>query len=164
MELWTTIVQSNTFNFLVMIALFAFIIKKFNLSEKLEEAISKVKETIDESENAKNNSIKELEQASEKTKNVQAEVEEIEQKADENIINSKNKIALNCEEQIASIKKSAEKIIDAKEKELASRLSKKTVLASLEIARKHIVNLLNQNPAYHKEFIEKSIEELNRLK
>ena len=147
-----------------MIALFAFIIIKFNLIGKLDSAISKVKETIDNSQNAKLNSIEELKQADEAVKNVNNEVEEIENKAQENIVNLEKRLAQESENRVESIKKSADRIIDAKEKEIISRLSKKTVLASFEVARKHIINLLEQNPDYHQQFIKESIEELNRLK
>jgi len=164
MEIWTRIVQSNTFNFVVLMALFAFIISKCKLAEKLDSAILKIKETIENSENTKKDSLEELEKASQQTKNVLSEIQEIEDKGKINIANLEEKIVKDSEEQINSIKKSADKIIDAKEKEIASRLSKKTVLASLELAKEHIINLLKQNPSYHQKFIKESIEELNRLK
>jgi len=164
MEIWELIVKSNTFNFIIMVALFAFIIKKCKLTQKLDEAIAKIKETIEKSEVVKNNSLEELRQADEKTKNIVFELEEIDKKAQENIATLKEKIASDAEAQVNSIKLNADKIIDAKEKEIISHLSKKTILASIEIARKHIINLLKQNPDYHQKFIRESIEEINRLR
>ena len=164
MEIWTLILKSNLFNFAIMLAILFFVIKKLDLCQKLDDAILKVKEKIEESELANKNSIEELKQASEKTENLQQEIEEIEQKGIENISNLENKIALETKEEIDAIKKNAQKAIIAHEKEISSNLSKKTILASLEVAKKHVINLLNQNPEYHRKFIEESIEELNRLK
>ena len=164
MEIWTLIVQSNTFNFIIMAALLAFIVYKCKLGQKLDESISKVKETIDNSKAAKDNSVKELEQAGETTKNVLSEIEEIELKAQTNLSNLEEKIAKDNEKQIDSIQQTANKIIDAKEKEIVSNLSKKTILASIEVAKLHVINLLKQHPDYHQKFIKESIEELNRLK
>jgi len=164
MEIWTLILKSNLFNFAIMLAILFFVIKKLDLCQKLDDAILKVKEKIEESELANKNSIEELKQASEKTENLQQEIEEIEQKGIENISNLENKIALETKEEIDAIKKNTQKAIIAHEKEISSNLSKKTILASLEVAKKHVINLLNQNPEYHRKFIEESIEELNRLK
>ena len=164
MELIELILKSNLFNFIIMVAIIAHIAKKCNVSQKLDDAVSKVKELIENSELAKLNSIEELKESSEKTKNIEAEIDEIEQQGQENLSNMEEKITLDSEKQIQSIKKNADRILDGKEKEVVLKLSKKTVLASLELAKQHIINLLNQNPEYHKKFIKESIEELNRLK
>ena len=164
MEIWTTIVQSNTFNFIIMIALFAFIIKKCKLAQKLDETILKIKETIDKSEDFKNASLEELKKADEKTNNIPAEIEEIEKAGEQNLKNIEEKLNKDSEDKINSIKANAEKAIDTKEKEIVSELSKKTILASIEVAKNHIINLLEKHPEYHQNFIKESIKELDRLK
>ncbi len=163
MEVWSLILKSNLFNFSIMIVILAFVVKKLDLCQKLDDAIAKVKEKIEESELANKNSEQELKEAGEKTKNVQQEIEQIEQKGNENISNLEQKIAQEAQDEVDSIKTNADKLINAKEKEIASCLSKKTILASVEIAKKHVINLLKQNPDYHRKFIKESIEELNRL-
>ena len=164
MEFWKLIVESNTFNFVVLMALAILLIKKLKFNEKIDEAIAKIKETIDRSEAVRQESIEELNANIEKTKNVHLEIEEIEKRGQENLKNIEEKLNKNSENQVISIKQNADKIITSKEKEIVQNLSKKTVLASLEIAKNHVVNLLEKNPEYHQKFIEESIEELNRLK
>lgn len=164
MELWSIIVQSNTFNFVLMIALFALIIKKCKLSQKLDDAIVKIKETIEKSQEVLKESEEELDESIDKTKNVADEIKEIEQKGEQNLKNIEEKLNKDSENQINSIKLNADKIIDSKEKEIVSELSKKTILASIEVARKHIINLLQKHPEYHQSFINESIKELDRLK
>ncbi|MBQ8476036.1 hypothetical protein IJ531_03140 [bacterium] len=65
MEIWKIIVQSNTFNFILMVLIFAWIIKASKLSQKLDDAVLKVKETIDNSTLAKEKSSEELKNANE---------------------------------------------------------------------------------------------------
>ena len=164
MEIWSVILKSNTFNFLIMVAICVAVVRKLNLSQKLDDTISNIKESIENSEIANQNSLEELKKADEQTKNVENEIAEIEQKGQENLSSLKDKISADTEFHINSIKLGADKIIDAKGKEIVSNLSKKTVLASIEIARQHIINLLKQHPDYHQKFIKESIEELNGLK
>ena len=163
-NIWTEILQTNTFNFIILVLLLAIIVKVCKLGSILESGINKVKETIDKSTLAKTSSIDELKQAEEKVSNVQNEIKEIEQKSNESIIKSEEKIQKETEKQIDSIKESTEKIIDSKEKEIISKLSKKTILASIELAKEHVKNLLKKNPEYHQQFIDESIKELDRLK
>ena len=49
-------------------------------------------------------------------------------------------------------------------KKVALNLTQKTALASLEVAKNHIKNTLKEKPQYHNDFIQKSIDELDRLK
>ena len=164
MEFLKLIIESNLFNFLIMIAIIAYVAKKFNFAQKLDDAILKVKETIENSELAKTKSIEELKQANEQTQNVGLETEQIKNQGQENLSNMKEKIISDSEKQINSIKKNADKITEAKEKEIVSNLSKKTVIASYETAKKHIIHLLKENPDFHQKFIKESIQELDRLK
>ena len=160
MELWSIIVKSNTFNFVLMIALFAFIIKKCKLGQKLDDAIVKIKETIEKSQAVYKESEEELNKNIEKTKNIAQEIKEIEQ----NLKSIEEKLNKDNENQINSIKLNADRVIEAKEKEIVSELSKKTILASVEVAKRHIIDLLKKHPEYHQNFIKESIEELDRLK
>ena len=164
MELWSIIVKSNTFNFVLMIALFAFIIKKCKLGQKLDDAIVKIKETIEKSQAVYKESEEELNKNIEKTKNIAQEIKEIEQKGEQNLKSIEEKLNKDNENQINSIKLNADRVIEAKEKEIVSELSKKTILASVEVAKRHIIDLLKKHPEYHQNFIKESIEELDRLK
>ena len=60
MEIWNLIVKSNTFNFILLVGVFVYIIKKFDLSNKIDTSINKIKETIDNSSFELENSKKEL--------------------------------------------------------------------------------------------------------
>lgn len=77
MEIWTLIVKSNTFNFLILLGLIIFAIKFFKVGNLIESACTKVRETVEKSQNAKEDSKNELQKANEAVKNIAREVEEI---------------------------------------------------------------------------------------
>ena len=164
MDFLNLVIESNIFNFLIMIVIFAFVFKKLEFSKKLDEAIVNIKETIEKSQEVFKESEDELNKNIEITKNIAGEIKEIEQKGEENLKNIEEKLNKDSENQINSIKLNADKIVDAKEKEIVSEITKKTILASVEVARKHIINLLKKHPEYHQNFIKESIKELDRLK
>lgn len=163
-QIWKIILESNTFNFIILVILFAIIIKVCKLSSLLESGINKVKETIDKSVISKEKSIAELKEAEEKVSNIHNEIEEIEKRNAEAISKSEEKISIETENQIDSINESITKLIDSKEKEIISRLSKKTILTSIEIAKENVKKILKKNPAFHEQFINESVKELDKVK
>ena len=55
-------------------------------------------------------------------------------------------------------------MIESEGKKIISSLSQKTAFASVELAKKHIIETLKNKPQYHASFINSSIDELDRLK
>lgn len=60
MEFWNLIVQSNTFNFLIFIGLFALLFKKINFGAMMDKLQAKVMSLIEDAKRAKDDSIVEL--------------------------------------------------------------------------------------------------------
>jgi len=162
MNIWNEIVQSNTFNFIVLVLILYLIIKFCKINLLIENAQNKVKELINNSTEAKEKSIVELKNVQETTSNIQNEINEIEQNGDKNITLVENKINEESNKQVETIKQNTEKLISAKERDIVSNLSKKTILASIELAKKHVINLLETHPEYHQNFINDSVQELDR--
>lgn len=163
-KIFKIIVETNTFNFLILVLLLGIIFKKLDINTKLNNAIDNVKKTIDNSISAKNKSDEDLGLAQKEVKNLTQEIDEIKQKNEESILKNKTILEEETNSQIETIKENAFKIINSKEKEIASRLSKKTVLATIELAKQHVINILNKDGSYHQKFIDESIKELDRLK
>ena len=57
----------------------------------------------------------------------------------------------------------AAKIINAEEKMLISKLTRSAPVASVEVAKKHITKTLEHNPNLHEQYINQSIDSLDRL-
>lgn len=164
MEIWTLIVKSNAFNFLILLGLIIFAIKFFKVGNLIDSAKQKVKEDVESSDNAKENSIVKLKEANETVKNIAQEVKEIFDNAQKNAELMGEKILKDADTQAKGIFENAQKAIESESKKIALSLTQKTALASLEVAKNHMKNTLENKPEYHKNFIKKSIDELDRLR
>ena len=164
MEIWTLIVKSNAFNFLILLGLIIFAIKFFKVGSLIEKACTKVKETVENSDLEKENSKVELQKANETMKNIANEVKEIFDNAQKSAELMGEKILKDADLQAKSIEQNAKKVMEFESKKVALNLTQKTALASLEVAKNHIKNTLKEKPQYHNDFIQKSIDELDRLK
>ncbi|MBR2526488.1 ATP synthase F0 subunit B [bacterium] len=161
MQIFNIIVQTNTFNFIIFVILFAIIIKFAKVGNLISSMQLKVKQYVDDSEKAKINSETELKKAEEKVNNVGEEIKEIMDNADLNAVRIERKILADANIQSESILFNADKLNDANGKRIISDLSQEAALTSVELAKKHIIKVLDKKPQYHAKFIEDCIKELD---
>ena len=163
MEFWNLIVQSNTFNFLIFIGLFALLFKKINFGAMMDKLQAKVMSLIEDAKKAKDNSIVELKRTQEISSKVPTEVRNILYNAEVTADRLGKRILEEAEKQVNSIYKTTDSVVESEGQRIISNLSQKTALASLELAKNHIVKTLKAKPQYHVKFIEDSINELDRF-
>lgn len=161
MEFWNVIVQSNTFNFLIFIGLFALLFKKINFGAMMDSLQAKVMVLIEDAKRAKDDSISELKKTQEVSSKVPMEVKNILDNAEVTADRLGKRILEDAEKQVNSIYKNTDGVVESEGQKIISTLSKKTALASLELAKAHIVKTLQEKPQYHAKFIEDSINELD---
>lgn len=163
MEIWNTIVQTNTFNFIIFVILFAIIFKFAKVGNLITSMQIKVKQYVDDSKIAKLNSEDELKKAEEKAGKVGVEIKEILSNADLNAMRLSRKILADANVQAENILVNADKLNDSNGKRIISDLSQEAALVSVELAKRHILSVLDKKPQYHAKFIEDSIKELDRF-
>lgn len=161
MEFWNVIVQSNTFNFLIFIGLFALLFKKINFGAMMDSLQAKVMVLIEDAKRAKDDSINELKKTQEVSSKVPMEVKNILDNAEVTADRLGKRILEDAEKQVNSIYKNTDGVVESEGQKIISTLSKKTALASLKLAKAHIVKTLQVKPQYHAKFIEDSINELD---
>ena len=161
MEFWNVIVQSNTFNFLIFIGLFALLFKKINFGAMMDSLQAKVMVLIEDAKRAKDDSINELKKTQEVSSKVPMEVKNILDNAEVTADRLGKRILEDAEKQVNSIYKNTDGVVESEGQKIISTLSKKTALASLELAKAHIVKTLQVKPQYHAKFIEDSLNELD---
>lgn len=161
MEFWNVIVQSNTFNFLIFIGLFALLFKKINFGAMMDSLQAKVMVLIEDAKRAKDDSINELKKTQEVSSKVPMEVKNILDNAEFTADRLGKRILEDAEKQVNSIYRNTDGVVESEGQKIISTLSKKTALASLELAKAHIVKTLQVKPQYHAKFIEDSINELD---
>ena len=163
-EIWNIIVQSNTFNFIIFVLVFAIIFKFARVGSLIEQMQDKVKQYVDDSNVAKENSIVDLKKAQDAVNLAGSEIKVIIDDAHLQALRLERKILADAHVQSENIILNADKVNESNGKNIISELSVATALASVELAKKHILSTLEKKPQYHAKFIEDSINELDRFK
>lgn len=164
LDIWNFIVHSNAFNFVVMVLLLSWIIKKINLKESLNVMKNNIINKIENSKSEKESASKILDDAKDQVKNLDTEIKNRLKQAESHGQDLAEKIFKDTELKIKQIENNIEKVIDTEEKTLSANLTKKTVKASVELAVKQVQNILANNPQLHEKFINESIDEIDRIK
>ena len=160
---WNIIVKSNTFNFAVLLLIFAILFKKLNVSALVEKIKQDIINTINNAKAERENAKNKLYDAQKSIEHIE---EEIKQRLDEPSLRGEGiakQVAGNADEQVKLIEKNISRVINAEEKTLSAKITEKTLKASIELAKQHIKNTLVNNPELHNKFIDESIDNIDRV-
>lgn len=160
---WNIIVESNTFNFAVLLLIFAILYKKLNISNTVEKIKQDVINTINNAKTEKENAKNKLMEAEKSIEHID---EEIKQKLSEASIKGDDiakQILANTNEKVDLIEKNISRVISAEEKTLSAQMTQKTLDASIELAKQYIKSLLKDNMDLHNKFIDESIDSIDRV-
>ncbi len=155
---------SNTINFIIMVVILGVIVKKINLKLSFDSAIDKVKTSIKQSDDAKSDSISKLAEAQTAIDHLPQDIASLEKEATDKAKVFKSKIEESTQKTISSIEGNVDRALAIEEKKLSNLLTGKTVVASVELAKDHIKQLLANEPDLHQQFIQESIDELVKVK
>jgi len=160
LHIWNTFVQSNTFNFVVMVAILYWIVKKFNIAESLENFKEGVANSIHKAEDERKSAKSELSAASKSVENLDSEISEKLKDAEKRAKDIARKIAIDAENNVKRITDNIEKVVAAEEKKISSGLTSKTAESAAFLAKDNIRTILKEHPELHEKYINQSIEEL----
>lgn len=132
--------------------------KQIRPIKAIEAAQSAINETITESETAKVESEERLKNIEDSVANIEQEIDAIIVKSEENAKLVGEKILQDGESTALIIQENTSKAIENSRMILKNELLKKASLASVEVARAHIVNELSWNQGLHDKLIDESIE------
>lgn len=124
----------------------------------LEQEQTVIEEEIKNSENAKTESEERLSSIEESILHIEEEINAIIEKSKENAKLVGEKVVQDAEKTALVVKDNAEKVIENNQNLLRNDLIKRASLASIEIAKNHIINELNNNNELHNKLIDESIE------
>ena len=155
---------SNTINFAIMAILLGVIIKKLHLSTAFEKSIEAIKNQISNSEEEKANSSKILGKNKDLIEKLPNELEEMEKTSQSKLTAFEEKIEDNTRKTIENLVLSTDRIKSIEEKKVSNLLTQSTSKEALELAKNRICELLENNPEMHNDFIQQSIDELDKVK
>ncbi len=161
LHIWSKILLSNLFNFVVMVCLLGWLIKKFNIAEKLEQGRKNIEDRILVSNIAKENAIQNLFETQAETEKNDEEVFAILDKAEKNAVIVGEKLVEDAEKQASEFDKNTKKAVEANIKSLKINLTSKTADTAIKLAKKHIEAELKDNKDLHIRYINESIDALN---
>ncbi len=155
------IARTNLFNFIIFAGIITYLVIKLNVKEGLEKGKEAVSEHIEDSDAAKKESEENLQSIKDKIENLESEIDQIVKESENNAKIVGEKIISDANKTAENIKNNSLKIIDNKTALLRNDIMKRASLASVEVAKNHIINELNSNADLHNKFIEESIEAIN---
>lgn len=158
MSFWETIVESNTFNFAILLLIFAILYKKLNVSSMIESVKSGIIKAVENAKNAKIEADTKLKRASDKVQNLQSEIDDKLNSAKVQASGVSKQIFDNAESVMHSLELNAKKIAASEEQKIIGNISQKTLEESVQLAKEDIINRLQSNPDLHNRLIEESIE------
>lgn len=154
------IARTNLFNFVIFLSIIIFLVKKVQVGTKLEVMQTSINEQIDTSKTVKEESATKLRGIKKSLKNIEKEITSIIDTSETNAKLVGEKILQEAEKTALVIKENTEKAIENSQILLKNELLKKASLASIEVAKNHIIQELISNNELHDKLIDESIEAL----
>ena len=111
-EIIDFVARTNLFNFVIFLSIIIFLLKKLDLSQKLDKMVEDVNQTIENSEEAKTESQKQLSSIEESMNNLDTEINAIFEKSEENALLVGSKVLEDANKQALIIKDNSEKTIE----------------------------------------------------
>lgn len=157
------IARTNLFNFVIFLSIIIYLLKRINITSKLEDAQTSIKNTIVESETIKVKSEERLSCIEDSLSHIEEEINSIIEKSEENARVIGEKILQDGHNTALTIRENKDKAIENSYIILKNELLKRASLASVEIAKNHIINELSWNQELHDKLIDESIEAIEGI-
>ena len=157
------ILRTNLFNFVIFAGIITFLFIKLDVIGGIEQSKNSVKENVEASENAKKESEENLSEIENKISNLENEINEIISKSTDNAKLVGNQIINDANRAVENIKDNSKKLVENKITTLKNDILKRASLASVEVAKNHIINELNNNYDLHERLIEESLQTLDNV-
>ena len=160
LEFWEMIVKTNTFNFAILLLIFAIIFVKLNIPKIIENIKNDIINTVDNAQSEKLTSLKELDQTKNLVKNTDNEVAQQLNRAKISAKTLENDIKSNTSQQITNIEKNIERVIKSEEQKTHNELTEKTINSAIELAKLKIKSSLKEDETLHNRLLDNCLDEL----
>lgn len=162
-NLMQTLIQSNTLNLLVVLAVLVWVVLKLNIGQNLESSKEEITSYVKEAENEKNEAEKRLNIIQDKVKKLPNEIKSIEKDTNNNIESLTRKSQEDIEEKKTDIDNNVSRIMNLETKKFKSKLTALLSEASVNLARDNAVKQLENNRSMHDKYINDAIDEIDGM-
>ena len=161
-NLWNLILESNTFNFVVLLVILVIVMQKLHISDALENIKNEIIENIEKAKKTKQEAELSLADAKAKIEHLDDELGERIALATQQAHNVGEQIQENTKRRIKQIENNIEKVIETEEKTIITSLSDETSMESIKLAEEIKRKKLKDDPSLHDRYIQESIDELEK--
>ena len=162
-EIFKFLATTNTINFIIMIGLLYWLVKKMKLGKSFEQGIKNIQSEIEKSDSTKQTSLNHHKEAQNLINGLPNDIKTLENNSAEKIDIFKKQIKENSQKTINNISINIEKSIQIEEKKISNLLTEQTSQNALQQAKTNLEDMLKNNPKLHDLFIEQSIAELEKV-
>ncbi len=162
-EILNYIGRTNLFNFVIFLSIIIFLVKKIDVSGKLESAKNGIAQNIEDSKTAKSESESILKEVEKSVENLEEEIDLIIKKSESNARLVGDKILEDAQNAANGVKDNSLKLAEARAGLLKNDILKRAAKASVEVAKGHILSELGRNPDLHNKLIDESIDALDEV-
>ncbi len=160
MNFWHAIIESNTFNFAILVLIFVILAQKLNLKSLLETLRVNIVNAIENAKSERKKADEKLKKAKKSVKNLDAEIKQTLDDASVRADGLSEEIIKSAKEQVKLIEQNVKKVVTSEEKTLSAKLTSNALNSACELAKERITKMLKENPKLHDKFIEESTGEL----
>ncbi len=154
---------SNTINFILMLIILAWIIKKVNVGKSFDDSISEVELSIKKSDEEKIRANNSLMAARAQLEKLPADIKRLENNSKKKIAIFEQQIEEDAQNTISKLNKNIYRAVSVEASKLSNIITEKTSQASVEYAKQSILTQLTNNPDLHNKFIQDSLDELDKV-
>ena len=162
-EIIKYIFESNIINFCLMVWLFAWICKKMNIKSVFNNSIKSVEDYIEKSKTEKQNSDKLVKESEKLIEKLPDDIQNIEKFDGQKTEVYKKQLEDNAQKTILKIAKDIENKKTIDEKLASNSLLEYSFDKSIKNVENIIIEKLKSEPELQYKFIDKSLEELDRI-
>ncbi len=155
------IARTNLFNFIIFAGIIAYLFVKLDVIGGLKKGTDCVAEKIEDSKNAKQESETKLQTIEDKVSHLGEEIETIINQSVKNAEIVGSQIISDAENSVENIKTNTVKLVEHRTAVLKNDIMRRASLASVEVAREHIIKELNDNKDLHNKLIDESVDAIN---
>ncbi|MCM1338554.1 MAG: hypothetical protein NC191_02655 [Muribaculaceae bacterium] len=158
------ILHSNIINFVLMMVILVWLVRKLNLGKTFDDSVSVVEAGIKKSDEAKQKALQNLDDAKALMERLPADIKAMKLSGENKGEIFKQEIENNAQKTISNINHNVEHTIEVEEKKFSNVMIDKTSIAAVELAGAHIIDLLKADPELHNKFIQDSLDEIDKVK
>lgn len=162
-EFWKLILESNTFNFAVLVAIFWVLAIKFNLPEMFDKIRMSVAASIENAKIELKNAQESLKLAKKEAKNASVEAAEKISAANASADGLSKDILDNAKVQVKKIEANVMRVVESEEQKISAKLTKETMHNAIDIARDSIVEKVKSDKELQIRLISDCIKELDGM-